>query len=68
MTVVVWKKGDDSIYYRMVTGYYAKYEVGYKNQYGHEVLCVIPNVYHSIPKLSFKEKCRKRLIRYLQNL
>ena len=68
MTIVIWKKRDSSIYYRLVRGYYAKYEVGYKNQYGHEVISVLPNVYQYVPKLSFKEKCKKRFIRYLQKL
>lgn len=68
MTIVIWKKMDSSVYYKFVKHQYYRYEVGLKNQYGHEVLYVIPYVYHYIPSLSFKDKCKKRLIRYLQRI
>ena len=68
MSIVVWKKRDNSVYVKCVKGHYAPYEVGYRNQYGHEVISVMPNVYQYIPKLSFKDKCKKRLIRFLQKI
>lgn len=59
MTLVIWKKGDSSVYYKLVKGSYYKYQVGLVNQYGHEVLFVLPNVYHYERKLSFREKLRR---------
>ena len=59
MTLVIWKKGDSSVYYKMVKGSYYNYRVGLVNQYGHEVLFVLPNVYHYERKLSFIEKIRR---------
>lgn len=68
MSIVIWKKRDSSVYYKIVKGSYYKYREGLENQYGHVVLYVIPNVYQYIPRLSFKEKCKKRLIRILQKI
>ena len=66
MSIVVWKRRDSSLYYRIVRGTYKRYFVGYENQYHHKVVFIINNVYTSNNDLSFRTKCKKRIIRYLQ--
>ena len=44
MCIVIWKKRDSSLYYRVVKETYKKYFVGDSNQYGHEVLFIIRDV------------------------
>ena len=40
--LVVWRNlNKDTYYYKFVSGYYAPYKVGYKNQYNHEVILII---------------------------
>ena len=39
--LVVWKKDSNSYYFRFVNGMYCKYEIGYRNQYNHEVILII---------------------------
>lgn len=47
--IIVWHNVQyDTYYYKIVKGYYADYFPGYKNQYNHVVILVIPLV--SIPR------------------
>lgn len=39
--LVVWKRLDNTYYARQVRGTYGSYEIGFKNQYGHEVVLVV---------------------------
>lgn len=65
MCIVIWKKRDSSLYYRVVKETYKKYFVGDSNQYGHEVLFVIRDVLPYYKKLPFFKKIKRRLLRYL---
>ena len=66
MCIVIWKRRDSSLYYRVVRGTYKNYFIGYENQYHHKVVFIINNVYISNKDYSFKAKCKNRIIRYLQ--
>ena len=69
MCIVIWKKRDSSIYYRIVKKTYLfNYPIGYTNQYGHQVLFVIDNVYSSNYDYSFKKKLKNKLIRFLRKI
>lgn len=63
--IVIWKRPDNSYYFREVKGYYRNYEIGFKNQYNHEVVLII---YPKLKKISIKEKFKCSLIRYIKNL
>lgn len=39
--IVVWKKSDDSYYYRIYRKTFLPFDVGYYNSYGHEVILII---------------------------
>lgn len=71
--LVIWYNPNKNIYYyRFVTSDYAKYEVGYENQYGHVVILVIDNVYREqyvIKKyLSIRKMVLTPIIEFLQKL
>lgn len=69
MCIVIWRKGDSSLYYRVVKNTYIyKYPIGYHNQYGHEVIFTIDNVYTSMGKSTFKKRLKSKMIRYLRKL
>lgn len=68
MKIVIWKRKDNTFYYKMVKGFYGDYHVGYVNQYGHQVVHTIDNVYVINPKMSFKKRCINRFIRFLQKV
>lgn len=69
MCIVIWKKRDSSMYYRVVKKTYKfQYPVGYFNQYGHEVIFVIDNVYTSGYDYSFKQRFKHKMIKCLRNL
>ena len=69
LNLVIWKKGDGSFYHKFVKGTYSKYYVGMKNQYGHEVYLVVPNLYYIDYKPRKRKVSIKRLlIRFLENI
>lgn len=69
MCIVIWKKRDSSLYYRVVKkSYRFSYPIGYFNQYGHEVVFVIDNVYTSRDDYSFKQKFKHQMIQCLKKL
>lgn len=69
MCIVIWKKRDSSLYYRVVKKTYKfNYPVGYFNQYGHEVIFVIDNVYESSYDDSFKRRLKCKLIKFVKKL
>lgn len=39
--LIIWKKPNNEYYSRKVRGTYQKYEVGYVNQYDHEIVLII---------------------------
>ena len=67
MCIVIWKKRDSSLYYRVVKETYKKYFVGMTNQYGHEVLFIVPKLYPYEKKLPFKTMVKRKLIRFLSS-
>lgn len=67
--VVVWfNPNKKEYYYKIVKGYYKRYFVGYKNQYNHEVILVIPLKYEVIYKIPLRKKVLTKLISFLQNI
>lgn len=67
--LVVWHKlKDDSYYYRIVSGNYANYRLGFKNQYDHEVVLIIDDIFYREPtKKSIKKRVLTKTISFLQN-
>lgn len=65
MFIVVWKRPNNTYYYRYVKGTYKKYFVGYYNQYNHEVVLIIEP---TIRKVSIKKRFKCFLIRYIKKL
>ena len=67
--IIVWHNlNNDSYYYRIVSGNYAKYEIGFRNQYNHEVILIVDSGYFEKNKTSFKKKVIMRLISFLQKI
>ena len=66
--IVIWHKlRDNSYYWRDVMGTYAKYEIGFKNQFGHEIVLIIDDIWYRQPqKKSLRKKMLTRLISFLQ--
>lgn len=65
---IVWKKRDNTYYYHQVKGYYKNYYVGYKNQYGHEVVCIIDYYKVFYKPVSFRKRVVRNLISLLHKL
>lgn len=61
---VIWKN-KDSYYYKLSKFTYKRYFVGFKNQYGHEVILIIP---FKIIKNSFFKKISMSLLKFLKRL
>lgn len=62
--IVVWyNPNKDSYYYRKYIYYTDRYEIGFKNSYGHEVILIIDLTSHE--KIDKKRVFIKRLIRFL---
>lgn len=67
--IVVWHNPKkDSYYYKLIKGNYVNYKVGYKNQYGHEVIVVVEDVSFLGRKTSLKTKLINKLICLLNKL
>lgn len=66
--IVVWKKPNNTYYYRLVKGKYADYFVGYKNQYDHEIVLIIDSLEYRIRKTSKKKKFKKKVIEFIEKL
>lgn len=68
--LVVWhNQNNDTFYCKFVTGIYAKYEVGYVNQYNHKIVFVKDNVYEfQYKRSSLRLKVIRRLISFLQKI
>ena len=63
---VVWKKPDNEIYYKFVKGTCKNYYIGYKNQYCHEVICIIKENYNYKKYYSFPlKRALRRFLRWL---
>lgn len=70
MLCIIWfNRKKDYYYYRIVKGCYKRYYVGYKNQYGHEIVLIIRLKYDVyVKKTSIKKRVLMRLISFLQNI
>lgn len=69
MKLVVWHNLNyDSYYYKIIKGYYGVYEVGYINQYNHEIVLVIDKIYFQVYKPPIKKRVLRKMISFLQKL
>ena len=66
--LVVWRKKENEYYYKRVKGYYANYDIGYTNQYGHVVILVIKDNNTPRYKFSFRTRFIRKLIFLLKKL
>ena len=67
--IIVWfNPNSHTYYYRLVRGYYAKYEVGYKNSYDHEVILIIDIYRDLVHKEKLSKRVLKKMISFLQNI
>ncbi len=42
--LIVWHNlNKDTYYYKFITGCYTNYNIGYKNQYNHEIILIVSN-------------------------
>lgn len=63
--LIIWKREDNSYYYKIVVGTYQHYFVGFINSYGHVIVLIIP-IQFVISRPSFKKRLYKRIISYLE--
>jgi len=67
--IVIWHNlNKDIYYYKIIKGTYFDYAPGYINQYNHEIVCVIKNIYTEYRKITFREKVSKKIISFLQKI
>lgn len=69
--IVIWKKNDDSYYYRIYRKTFLPFEVGYHNSYGHEVILIINDLQEK--KLRRKrqflsQRKKNKIIDFINNL
>lgn len=64
--IIVWKKKDNTYYYRKVRGSYTNYYIGYENQYGHEIICIIDYYKEFEKPISFRKRVIRKIISLLQ--
>ena len=65
--IVVWKKPNNSYYYRKYKRILNPFEIGYKNSYNHEVVLIINDLEESNYKIrrSFKSKLKNKIINFI---
>lgn len=66
--IIIWKKLDNTYYYRIIKGHYSDYFVGYQNSYGHEVVLIIDNLEYRIKKIPRKVRLKKQLINLIEKI
>ena len=65
--IIIWyNPNKEKYYYKLVWGFYARYRIGYKNQYNHVVILIIDRVDIKIAKEPLKTRVLTRIINYLQ--
>jgi len=65
--IVVWyNPNNNSYYYRKHFNIYNRYDIGYKNGYGHEIVLIIDLC--SNEKISLKRRIIDNMIRFLKNI
>ena len=63
--LIIWKRKDDSYYYRIVIGTYQRYFIGFENSYHHKVVMIIP-VSFIVERPGLKKRLYKKVISYLE--
>lgn len=66
--IVIWRKPDNSYYYRIIKGHYYDYVIGHKNQYEHEIVLIIDNLEYRIRKTSVKKRFKKKVIEFIEKI
>lgn len=69
LNIVIWKKNDNTYYYRVYKHLFLHFDVGYHNSYGHEVIFIINDL--EIPykyKRFSKAKIKKRIINLIEKI
>ena len=65
--VVIWyNPNNNSFYYRKYSFLTNRYEIGFKNNYGHEVVLIIDLTSHE--RISLKRRIVDKLIYHLKNI
>lgn len=64
--IVVWfNPNKNEYYYKIVKGYYRKYNINDKNRYGHVIILTIP-LYKLFYKVPIRRKVITKVISFLQ--
>ena len=66
--IVIWKKPDDTYYFRVIKGHYVDYKVGYINQYNHKIVLIIDSLEYRVSKIPKKERFKKKIIDYISKI
>lgn len=66
--IIIWRKPDNTYYYRITKGHYFDYEIGHKNQYNHEIVLVIDSLEYRIRKTSKKKKIKEKVIKFIEKI
>ena len=66
--IIIWKKQDNSYYYRIVKGHYSNYEIGYVNSYGHQIVLIIDNLEYRVRKKPLKNRVKKKIINFIEKI
>lgn len=65
--IIIWyNPNNNSYYYRKKVYLYDRYEIGYKNNYGHEIVLIIDLCCNE--KVSLRKKFIDRMIRFLKDI
>lgn len=69
--IIIWHNlNKDTYYYRIVKGFYRNYEVGFINQYNHQIILII-DIYKEFTqfyKMPWKKRVIKKAISFLHRL
>lgn len=68
--IIVWRKSDNSYYFRTIVGIFPERHVGDKNQYGHEVILIIDidNLCYNAPYSPLRKRLLMKIISFLEKL
>lgn len=69
--IVVWRKKDNTYYYRIYRKYFLPFEIGYHNSYGHEVVFIIDDLQEKIIRKKrhyLSQRKKNKIISFINNL
>lgn len=68
--IVIWKKPDNSYYYRVYKRILNPFEIGYKNSFGHEVVLIINDLDIPIRKKRhiLSRKLKNKIINFIDKV